>query len=204
MINVPADAEPAARKRAIRESVLAQRSALTTGERAEASASIASKLLSHVAYAHAHCVLAYVSFGDEVDSTLFLEHVLQSGKQLVLPRVDTQARRLVLHHVNALSDLVSGVWGIREPRADAPVASLSGVDFALIPGVAFDRRGGRLGYGGGFYDKLLATSLPQTRALVRLSTAFSCQLIDEVPMTPHDIRIPTIITEHEVIDAHDR
>jgi 5-formyltetrahydrofolate cyclo-ligase len=203
----------AAQKRVLRDTVLARRAALTVRDRVAASAAITAILIAHRAYAKARCVLAYASFGDEFDTTALLDHVLQSGKVLVLPRVeksaDKGARQLALHRMYALSDLVTGMWDIPEPRADAPPAKLAEVDFALIPGLAFDRHGGRLGYGGGYYDKLLSTEAsknkahPETPALVRLSAAFSCQIVDAIPMTSLDIHIPTIITEEEVITAHD-
>jgi 5-formyltetrahydrofolate cyclo-ligase len=199
-----------AQKRVLRDAVLACRAALSARDRAAASAVITAQLIAHPAYVKARYVLAYASFGDEFDTAAFLNHALQSGKVLVLPRIDKDARQLVLHQVSALNDLVAGMWDIREPRVDSPSAKLNEVDFALIPGLAFDRRGGRLGYGGGYYDKLLSTAVSvnqmhaETPALAGLSAAFSCQIVDAVPMTPHDICIPTIITEDEVITAHDR
>jgi 5,10-methenyltetrahydrofolate synthetase len=207
---VPTFSEIDAQKRALRDAVLARRAALSARDRVAASEAITAKLIAHPAYARSRCVLAYASFGDEFDTTALLNHVLQSGKVLVLPRIDKSTRQLVLHQVSALSDLVAGMWGIRESRAESPLVKLAEVDFALIPGLAFDRHGGRLGYGGGYYDKLLSTaaSISQTHAetpaLAGLSAAFSCQIVDTVPMTPHDIYIPTIITEDEVITAHDR
>jgi 5-formyltetrahydrofolate cyclo-ligase len=206
---VPMFSEIVAQKRVLRDAVLAHRAALSARERVAASAAITAKLIAHPACARSRCVLAYASFGDEVDTTALLNHVLQSGKVLVLPRIDKSTRQLALHQVSALSDLVKGMWDIREPRAESPLAKLAEVDFVLIPGLAFDRHGGRLGYGGGCYDKLLSTASvnqvnAETPALARLSAAFSCQIVDTVPMTPHDIYIPTIITEDEVITAHDR
>jgi 5-formyltetrahydrofolate cyclo-ligase len=197
-----------AQKRVLRDDVLARRAALSARDREAASAAITAELIAHPAYVKARYVLAYASFGDEFDTTALLNHVLQSGKVLVLPRIDKSTRQLVLHQVSALNDLVAGMWDIREPRPDAPLAKLAEVDFALIPGLAFDRHGGRLGYGGGYYDKLLSMSSvnqvhAETPALARVSAAFSCQIVDTVPMTPHDIYIPTIITEDEVITAHD-
>jgi 5-formyltetrahydrofolate cyclo-ligase len=197
-------------KRALREAVLARRAALSADDRAKASAAITAKLIAHPAYAKARCVMAYASFGDEFDTAALLNHVLQTGKVLVLPRIEKSTRQLVLHKVSALNDLVTGKWNIREPRVDAPSAELNEVDFALIPGLAFDRHGGRLGYGGGYYDKLLSVTASvnkthsETPALARLSAAFSCQIVDATPMTPHDVYISTIITENEVITAHDR
>jgi 5-formyltetrahydrofolate cyclo-ligase len=214
MTAIPIVHDSVAQKRALRETVLARRAALSADDRARASAAITAKLIAQPGYLRAKCVLAYAGFGDEFDTAALLNHVLQTGKVLVLPRVDKSAdkgaRQLALHQVSALKDLVDGIWNIREPRADAPLAKLTEVDFALVPGLAFDRHGGRLGYGGGYYDKLLSTTASVTKtysetpALARLSAAFSCQIVDAIPMTSHDIYISTIITENEVITTHDR
>jgi 5-formyltetrahydrofolate cyclo-ligase len=201
-------------KRALRERMLVQRGALAPARRDAASAAITQSLLMQPAYAKANVVLAYASFGDEFDTAAFLQHILFSKKILVLPRVDKATQQLVLHRVLRIDELVAGVWGIREPRADAPQVTCADVDFALIPGLAFDRRGGRLGYGGGYYDKLLSiVSMPQTRLLARslgqskamglCAGAFSCQIVDQVPLDQHDIRIPLLITENEIISTHD-
>jgi 5-formyltetrahydrofolate cyclo-ligase len=210
MTAIPLVHDIVAQKDALREAVLARRAALSADDRAKASAGITAKLLAHPDYLRAKYVLAYASFGDEFDTAALLNHVLQTGKVLVLPRIEKSIRQLVLHQVSTLNDLVAGKWNIREPRADALLAKLAEVDFALIPGLAFDRHGGRLGYGGGYYDKLLSTTASvnkahsETPALASLSAAFSCQIADAIPMTSHDIYIPTIITENEVITAHDR
>ncbi len=207
-------AELKIQKRALRERMLAQRSALTPAQRDAASAAMMQSLLMQPAYVSANVVLAYASFGDEFDTAAFLQAVLTAEKTLVLPRVDKAMQQLVLHRVLHIDELVAGVWGIREPRADAPPILLTDVDFALIPGVAFDRRGGRLGYGGGYYDRLLSmVSMPQTRLLARslgqakvvnlCAAAFSCQIVEQVPLDQHDIRIPLLITENEIISTHD-
>ena len=145
-------------------------------------------------------------FGTEVDTAAFVAQVLHDGKLLALPRINKASQTLQLHRINRLDELVSGVWGIREPHGEAPTVSLAEIDFVLMPGVAFDRQGARLGYGAGYYDRLLASG--QRRAL-RVAAAFDVQIVDSVPADAHDQRLDIIITENRIIHAlptmpHDR
>jgi 5-formyltetrahydrofolate cyclo-ligase len=145
-------------------------------------------------------VLAYHAFGSEPATAPFLVAVLAAGKHLVLPRVDGAARALRLHRVqDPEADVAPGVWGIREPRpATCPEVAAAAVDFVLVPGVVFDARGGRIGYGGGYYDRLLG-GCAHRPALV--AAAFDVQLVPEVPMGPEDVRVDRVVTESAVYPA---
>lgn len=189
-------------KKAIRTRVLAARDALAADTRARFAESVSASVLSSAQFEHANTVLAYVSFGSELSTDAILQRTLAEGKSLVLPRVAKGVAQLQLHRVDALDQLVDGVWGIREPRHDAPAMRLEDIDFILVPGVAFDLAGFRIGYGGGYYDRLLAAANPAT---VRLSVAFDCQLIGAVPNETHDERVDIIITNQQTtLIEHDR
>jgi 5-formyltetrahydrofolate cyclo-ligase len=183
-------------KAALRRTVLRRRDALPGAERALLSGRIVATVLDLPAYQAADVVLAYAAFGTELQTDGLLRRVLADGKVLVLPRVEGGG--LGLYEVRDLSgDLVPGTWGIREPEPDrCPRADAGGVDFALIPGVAFDRKARRLGYGGGYYDRLLAGGLPEGTPLV--SGAFEVQMVDEVPTDPHDAPVDVVVTEKDV------
>ena len=182
-------------KAATRRAVLLRRDALTGEERAMLSARIVATILDLPTYREADVVLAYASFGTEPQTDELLRKALDDGKVLVLPRVEGDV--LGLYEVRDLSrDLSPGTWGIREPGPDrCRRADAGGVGFALIPGVAFDRRARRLGYGGGYYDRLLAGGLPEGTPLV--SGAFEVQIVDEVPTDPHDAPVDVVVTEKE-------
>ncbi|MBI3716817.1 MAG: 5-formyltetrahydrofolate cyclo-ligase [Betaproteobacteria bacterium] len=186
------DEQLVARKRALRSAVLARRDALSAEERACASALLAGKVLGSPAYQAARSVLVYLSFGSEVDTHAIFEAVLRDGKTAVLPRVDALERKLCLHRVTGMDDLAAGVWGIREPHPHLPVTNIADIDFVLVPGVAFDRIGNRLGYGAGYYDRLLAGA-PAT--LARVAAAFDCQRVDDLPVGPYDQRVDILYTE---------
>jgi len=191
-------------KRALRRAMVERRDSLTPSRRAQYSATITMQLLAMAAYQRAKTVMAYMSFGSEFDTSRFMEQVLRDGKNLALPRVDKINHALVIHQIDNVSDVEVGVFGIREPRADAPLIDLSEIDFMLIPGLAFDRTGMRMGYGAGFYDQLLvriaAVKNAQTPQSTRVSAVFATQIVEAVPCTGHDQRIHFIITENEQIE----
>jgi 5-formyltetrahydrofolate cyclo-ligase len=119
--------------------------------------------------------------------------VLAAGGTLLLPRiVRTPQRHLELHAVgDPARDLIAGPWGIREPDPQrCPRMTLADATCVLVPGVAFDATGARLGYGGGFYDRLLATA----PTVPRIAAAFDLQLVDAVPVDAHDLRVDRVIT----------
>jgi 5-formyltetrahydrofolate cyclo-ligase len=186
-------AEEASPKARLRREVLAARDAMTNEARAAAGAAITRQLLALDAWQNARCVLAYLSFGSEFDTAALIENTRASGKQLCLPRVERGTRELAIHRVaNPIADVQAGVWGIREPRPSCPPAALEAIDFVLVPGVAFTPRGERLGYGGGFYDRLIAR-FAQRPPLV--AAAFGVQMRDEIPLSERDRSIDLVITE---------
>jgi 5-formyltetrahydrofolate cyclo-ligase len=186
-------------KRALRERLVAQRDALGAEARAEASQAIARNIASLEGYGSARVVLLTLPFRSEWDALLVARHALAAGKIVVAPRVDPTARTLrPLRIVDLDRDVESGYRGIPEPRATCAAVALQTIDWVLTPGVGFDAAGRRLGYGGGYYDRLLPL-LP--RAASRVAGAFEAQLVDRVPAAPHDIGVDCIVTEQRIIDC---
>ena len=191
-----------AEKQRMREAVLAIRDAMLPPARTAASIAILENVCALPQYARAKMVLAYIGFGSEIETRSFFERIIADAKIAILPRVNRETQSLTLHSARSLSALRTSKWGILEPTLDAPAVSIDDVDFVLMPGVAFDRNGNRLGYGRGYYDKLISTANP---ALARVAAAFACQLVDEVPVGPHDQKIHCLITENEIMTiSHDR
>jgi 5-formyltetrahydrofolate cyclo-ligase len=139
--------------------------------------------------------MAYASFASELQTGEFVRHVLDQGKILLLPKVNRQRELLEIYRVrDPVQDLRVGTWGIREPRPDRCARMEPHIiDFVLVPGLAFDRRGRRLGYGGGFYDKMLADSLSPCAWLV--AGAFESQMVEKVPVDEHDMPMDVVVTE---------
>ncbi|MEO8039472.1 MAG: 5-formyltetrahydrofolate cyclo-ligase [Betaproteobacteria bacterium] len=177
---------------------MADRDQLGAERRARDGVRITDALLRMPELARARSVLSYCSIRSEFDTARFNAWVLASERHLALPRIDRSQQRLRVHEVASLEDdLVPGVWGIREPNpARCREITLAETDFVLVPGAAFDRRGGRLGYGAGFYDRLLAAAVPD---LPCVAAAFSVQCVERVPMDEHDRKMTALVTEIETI-----
>ena len=137
-------------------------------------------------------------FGSEWDVRPLVLRAIARGVTVAIPRVDANARMLVLHAVRDIdADIVAGFRAIPEPKPSTPVIVPEVIDCVIVPGVAFDRQGGRLGYGGGYYDRLL----PLCATAARVAGAFALQLVDRVPLGPHDVRVEAIATPDEHIVA---
>jgi 5-formyltetrahydrofolate cyclo-ligase len=186
-------------KQSIRKTIIAQREQLPPTTRAAHSATITERLLQLPEYRQADAVLGYMNFGAEFASELWIQQVLAEGKKLALPRVNRHTNQLDLYWVDDLENqLESGLWGIREPvvaRCER-LTSLNEVEFALLPGVAFTRNGARLGYGGGYYDKLFAR---MTNQPTLAAAAFALQIVEQIPQEATDVKVEWIITEQETI-----
>lgn len=181
-------------KAELRKAVLARRDALPAEARRALSARITERVLALEVFGVARRVLAYMSFGSEFDTGAFVAAALARGKKLVLPRLERGAEALRLHVVrDPVRDLAAGLWGIREPRPErCPEADAAEIDFVLVPGLAFTPRCERLGYGRGYYDRLIR-SLPRRPALV--AAAFSLQIVPELPLTEADESLDLVVTE---------
>jgi 5-formyltetrahydrofolate cyclo-ligase len=199
MPSVAAPTGPALReaKRAMRTAVMELRDALAPVERDAASAAIAARIIDLPAYAAARAILLTLPFRSEWDTRLVARDALRAGKAVIVPRVDALARVLALHRITSLdADVAPGYRGIPEPRAEAPAAHAHDVGFALVPGVAFDRTGRRLGYGGGYYDRLLPLLASGTP---RVAGAFDVQMVDAVPAAAHDLAVDIIATPTRIV-----
>ena len=184
-------------KRRLRESINAARDAIAPEQRAAASRAIAAGLTALPSFGLARTVLVTMPFRSEWDSRLLASAALAAGKAVVSPRVDTATRMLALHRIADLEvDVASGYRAIPEPLPLCPEVAAAAIDWVLVPGVAFDEAGRRLGYGGGYYDRLLPL-LP--RSASRVAGAFEAQMVARVPTGPHDLAVDCIVTEARTI-----
>lgn len=185
------------RKASLRSVVLQRREALDPAFRRSASRRIVDAVLARDAFRRARSVMAYASFGSEVDTSALCQAVLTEGRTLLLPRIDRSRDAIRVYAVRDLArDLETNRWGIAEPRPGACLEiGPAELDFVFVPGVAFDARGGRLGYGKAYYDRLLASSRQAGGAPALLAGAFAVQVVDQVPLEPHDVPIPVVLTE---------
>lgn len=185
-------------KRALRRQILAARDRLPHAERAAMSASIIGRLLAMGELRDARTVMAFWPFGSEVDILPLLERLEAAGKQVVLPRIED--REVAPFAYVAGDPLTETSFGAKEPLSGRRLDP-SELDVVVVPGVAFDRDGGRLGYGAGFYDRLLARVRDDTLAV---AVAFGMQVVDRVPTGATDRRVDVVVTEWEVIRRGER
>ncbi len=191
-----APTELAEAKKSLRATVLAARDAMSAHDRQRTAQTIMQRVCDLDVYRNATSVLSYMSFGAELNTHVFFEAVLRDGKMAVLPRIEKTSKSLKLHVVAGPGDLVEGVWGIREPHPDTKTIAIADIDMVLMPGLAFDRRGNRLGYGAGYYDRLLAAASMKP---VRVVAAFDCQVVDAVPVGPSDQPFHILVTESQLL-----
>ncbi|HZQ60641.1 MAG TPA: 5-formyltetrahydrofolate cyclo-ligase [Casimicrobiaceae bacterium] len=184
-------------KLALRGRVLLARDALGPEERSRSAEAIVARIVALPSFLAAHTVLLTLAFRSEWATMPLIVHALAQHKELALPRVNVDTRMLELHRVrDPALEIEPGYRGIPEPRATCPVIPPALVDWVLVPGVAFDRAGRRLGYGGGFYDRLLPL-IPAHAP--RVAAAYAIQIVDHVPAAPHDVTMDAIVTEQETI-----
>jgi 5-formyltetrahydrofolate cyclo-ligase len=186
-------------KPGIRKRILALREQLTPDMRAACSEAISARICKLEVYRQAGTILGYMNIGAEFASEVWIRQVLADGKRLALPRVNRHTNQLDLYWVDDLKNqLEPGLWGIREPVVErcGRLDALNEVEFALLPGVAYTRDGARLGYGGGFYDKLLDR---MTYRPVLAAAAFALQIVEQIPQEATDVKVEWIITEQETI-----
>ena len=184
-------------KSALRATILGRRDAMDARAHAALSRAIVRDIIDLDAYRQSRVVMAYVTFGSELQTGAFIRHALDAGKTLILPRVNRAKRALELYEVREPArDLEPRVWGILEPKPDRCArVEPDVVEFILVPGLAFDARGRRLGYGGGFYDRMLGglTARPLRPPLV--AGAFEAQMVGVIPAGARDAPMDVVVTE---------
>jgi 5-formyltetrahydrofolate cyclo-ligase len=180
-------------KLVLREAIVAARDSMSEEARARASEAIAAGIVALAAFAQARVVLAFLPYRSEWNATLVVDAAIAAGKLIAAPRVDVPARMLRALRVESLErDVAPGHRGIPEPHATRAEVALASVDCVLVPGVAFDAEGARLGYGGGYYDRTLE-KLSRKPRLVGI--AYAAQELDAIPREPHDVPLDVIVTE---------
>jgi 5-formyltetrahydrofolate cyclo-ligase len=183
-------------KSALRVRMAAIRDGIPADQRQAKSEAIAQRLISWEVFAGARTVFAFVSIRSEVRTRPIIAAALAQGTVVGVPRTLLAQKRLEFRRVRDLTaDLVPGPFGLAEPGPDAPLVEASAADLILVPGLAFDERGYRVGYGGGFYDRLLAVAT----GAVAAGLAFEEQLIERVPDWERDRPVGWVVTDKRLI-----
>jgi 5-formyltetrahydrofolate cyclo-ligase len=186
-------------KQRLRREVLERRNRLTTAQRVIRSADILQKLFELEAARSAAWIHFYVSSGSEVETTGMIAHAISRGKQVSVPKMERESKRLLLSELkDPVRELSPGPKGISEPKPEffRPVEA-DGMELFVIPGIAFDERGNRLGQGAGYYDRLLAGV---SGRIPIVGLAFELQLVKGIPVGDHDVNVDWVVTEKRVIE----
>lgn len=180
-------------KKLLRQQARRKRDSLNWLEIQGKSHEISQRLLLMPEYQKAKTVLFYLSFNNEVDTQGIINNAWQQRKKVLVPICQTATKNLLLSEFRSFSELTSGTWNIPEPKKEyvRPFPP-SQVDLAIIPGLAFDLQGNRLGYGAGYYDRFLPT-LPSSCPKIALS--YDLTMLEFLPTEEHDIPMDYIVTE---------
>ena len=182
-------------KKLLRNESLARRDALPPTERQAAAEMIAMRKFP-VAIARGVVVSGFMPMKSEINPLPLLKRLAAKGATLALPVVAGRGKPLIMRAWQFGGPLEAGVWGIPQPKADAPEID---PDILIVPLAAFDRAGHRIGYGAGYYD-LTITRLRGIKPVVAIGIAFAAQEIPRVPATERDARLDLVLTEREIID----
>jgi 5-formyltetrahydrofolate cyclo-ligase len=182
-------------KTALRRAALAKRDALPAELRARAAETIAARAFP-VAVAPGTIVSGFSPMKSEINPLPLMRKLANAGAKLALPVVAGRGKPLIMRAWEFGAPLASGQWGIREPMGDAPQVF---PDILLVPLLAFDRTGQRIGYGAGYYD-LTVAQIRAMKPVLAIGIAFAAQEIERVPISARDQRLDLVLTEAEVID----
>jgi 5-formyltetrahydrofolate cyclo-ligase len=187
-----------AERAAIRAAMRAWRMKVPEAEHRAASERAERNLAQVPAFVQVRVVAGYRPVRGELDPGDALNRVADAGTVVVWPRVMSDGVTIAFHQVQAPEQWVKGHHGIWEPAAHTPVVELSAIGCFVVPGLAFDINGGRLGQGGGHYDRVMA-SARSSGAPVFVGFSFAAQVIPVVPQLPHDARVEWLVTELEAL-----
>lgn len=173
----------------LRQALRARRQALTAGEIAQAAALATARLWSEPCWRLAQTMALHLAVRGELPTAALITAAWKEGKRVALPRMS--GGRMEMRLATVATVLVPGAHGIPEPPVEAEIIKPSELDLVVVPGVAFDRRGGRLGQGGGDYDRLLSQLKPDCYVV---GWCHDFQMVDAVPSEPHDQRVGLVVT----------
>ena len=188
-------------KTEFRKNILKLRDSISLAEKAECDEMIAERVLSVFSDLGNDTLLTYVSFRSEVSTHGIIDRFLRMGVRVAVPRVEGEDIRF--YHISSPDDLTEGYMGIPEPKPGCRPWEKKAVDrtagltdgiidtIVLVPGSVFDKKGNRIGYGGGFYDRFLAAH----QGIYSIGLAYECQMVDEIPADEWDRKVDMVITQ---------
>jgi 5-formyltetrahydrofolate cyclo-ligase len=172
------------------------RNALGVDAKSKLDIKIFNRIVNSNFYKKANCIFTFVSFGSEIDTHVLIELAIGERKTVCVPKVISKEAGMKAVRINSFVELKPGRFGILEPGESCPEVPKQDIDLVLVPGLAFDRKGGRIGYGAGFYDRFLMDCRKTT---LKVGVAYDFQVLSKVPTDELDVRLDAIVTNQEVI-----
>ena len=186
----------AERKAGLRDDMRRRRADIAPGVRSRLATAVENRLLALPVLSRPRTVMVFASFGSEIPTDRLIRKLAEEGHTVLLPIVEGGALQAVPYRPG--DPTLETAYGPREPAERDPMDPV-GIDVVLLPGLAFDRTGARLGYGGAYYDRYLPRLGAQA---LKVGIGFHQQLVEEVPSGPQDVRMDVVVTDQEVIDCH--
>lgn len=188
-------------KSRLRKQVLALRNSLSEEKRKRSEILLTERIVGHQWFYRADMLLGFVSYGTEICTIEILKEALRQGKKVYVPKVSEKKKKpdahgeldMLFYRIFSMDELEPGYKGIPEPKGDSEeyVYPMEGNTLLLMPGVAFDPYGNRMGYGGGFYDRFLADK--EDLRLCSIAVGFQCQMVEQIPVEANDVKPYQII-----------
>ena len=176
--------------------MIEKRDAVNVIDRQEADKSIKKNLFKEDYFNKSKNIFIYIGFGSEINTSIYIKEFLEMGKNIYVPRVKKGSRIMEAIKIDNLEDLTENKYGILEPSDEKKAVSGEILDLIILPGVAFDEKGSRLGYGGGFYDIFLQNN---AKDVIKVALAYEFQILDSIPLEDHDIKANYLITDKKSI-----
>lgn len=187
-------------KKILRKEILKKRENIDKVEKENMDAEILNSFYKSNYYNEATNIFIYISYNSEINTRDIINRALKENKRIYVPRTDFKTRVMDAVEISSLDNLIESSYGILEPSENEPCINPNELDLIVVPGVAFDRNGGRMGYGAGFYDRYFSKiDKNNIERVTKLALAYDFQVIDEVPMGALDVPVDYLLTEKEFI-----
>ncbi|MDR5586229.1 MULTISPECIES: 5-formyltetrahydrofolate cyclo-ligase [Clostridium] len=183
-------------KKELRKKILKIRKEMDINKKRNFDNIIHNKFLKSKFYSQCRNIFVYISYDSEIDTKTIIRKALEDGKNIYVPRTNYNTKLMEAVKISSLENLIKDKHGILQPTESGLAVELEEIDLIIMPGVAFDNNGGRMGYGGGFYDRYMSKC---SKNIQKISLAYDFQILDNVPMDSHDTRVNSIITENKEI-----
>jgi len=187
-------------KKILRKEILTKRKNIDIVEKEKMDRKISKKFYESKYYREAKNIFIYISYDSEINTKEIINKALKDNKKIYVPTTEFKTRLMDAVEITSLDNLIESEYGILEPSAEEAHINPNELDLIIVPGVAFDRNGGRMGYGAGFYDRYFKKiNKDNIKKIKKLALAYDFQILEKIPMNEQDVPVSYIITEKEFI-----